>query len=310
MNDEPNSRNHHKEGWEADASLPPESPQLPELATLTARLTSDGALWQSRLPDPAHVAERIPAIAQDSPSEVTDAAPVTMVDPAHRPARGDRTPRPDYRHRAPAGTGGRFLGLIAAVVVVALLAALILRLASPGRATGPGTQPTPTQTQPAPSPTTPPPTATPKTYPVLVYFSKRPASLNDPTAVFPVQRVAPTAAVATFAIQQLIAGPTASETAAGYFTELATVLQRSEPSNCGEADFTLTLNKKGSTAEQGTATLQFCRPTSSPGIGADARIKAEITKTLTQFSTITKVVILTRTGHCFGDESGLDPCLT
>jgi hypothetical protein len=59
----------------------------------------------------------------------------------------------------------------------------------------------------------------------------------------------------------------------------------------------------------GTATLQFCRPTASPGIGADGRIVAEITKTLTQFSTITKVAILNRNGNCFGDESGLDLCL-
>jgi hypothetical protein len=174
-----------------------------------------------------------------------------------------------------------------------------------------------------PSPTTSLPTATvlPTATPtasgtlLLVYFSKHPDSLNDPTAVFPVQRVAPTSAVATFAIQQLVAGPTVEERSAGLFSELNSIFIA--PSECdagsnptqGGPDFTLTLNKKGSTTEQGTATLQFCRPTSSPGIGADARIKAEIDKTLTQFSTITKVVILTRSGHCFGDESGLDRCL-
>jgi hypothetical protein len=317
MNDEPNSRNHHKEELEADMSLPPESPELPELAALTARLTSDGARWQSRLPDPAHVAEHIRDIAQESPRAASEEAPVMAVDLTSRPEGDRRAPRPDHRHRAPAGPGGRFLGLIAAVVVVALLATLFLRLANPGRATGPGTLPTPTQTQPAPTPTTPPATATstPTTYPVLVYFSKHPDSLNDPTAVFPVQRVAPTSAVATFAIQQLVAGPTVEERSAGLFSELNSIFIA--PSECdagsnptqGGPDFTLTLNKKGSTTEQGTATLQFCRPTSSPGIGADARIKAEIDKTLTQFSTITKVVILTRSGHCFGDESGLDLCL-
>jgi spore germination protein GerM len=150
---------------------------------------------------------------------------------------------------------------------------------------------------------------------VLVYFSRNPVSFNDPTAVFSVQRVAPTSAVATYAIQLLIAGPTLDERSAGYFSELNSLF--TGPSACsngsnptGGPDFTLTLNKKGSSTEQGTATLQFCRPTSSPGIGADARITAEIHKTLTQFSTITKVVILLRNGHCFGDASGMDRCLT
>ena len=71
----------------------------------------------------------------------------------------------------------------------------------------------------------------------------------------------------------------------------------------------VTLNMRGATPETGTATLQFCRQTASPGIGADARIKAEIEKTLTQFSNITKVVILLNNGQCFGDMSGADLCL-
>ena len=48
---------------------------------------------------------------------------------------------------------------------------------------------------------------------------------------------------------------------------------------------------------------------SSPAIGADARIQAEINATLKQFSNIKNVVILTQAGHCFGDEGGLDNCL-
>jgi hypothetical protein len=142
-----------------------------------------------------------------------------------------------------------------------------------------------------------------------VYFSRGQASLDDPTAVFPVQRVSPTPAVATYALEQLIAGPTPAEKGAGYFTELTTVLHRSEPSSCGDADFRLTLDKRGTRAEPGTATLQFCRPTTSPGIGADARITAEIKRTLIQFATITKVVILNLHGDCFGDLSGLNRCL-
>ena len=152
-------------------------------------------------------------------------------------------------------------------------------------------------------------------YPVKVFFSRFPESVSTNfSAVYPVDRVSPTAAMGTFALQLLIAGPTLSEQQAGYFTELNTLF--SGPSNCsaprpvGGPDFTLSLDKKGPLTQTGTATMQFCRSTSSPGIGADARVKAEITATLKQFPGIKNVVILTSSGHCFGDLSGKDLCLT
>ncbi|WP_338252042.1 hypothetical protein [Dictyobacter halimunensis] len=150
-------------------------------------------------------------------------------------------------------------------------------------------------------------------YMIKVYFSKFPNSLNSSTAVFPVNRISPTIAVATFSLQLLIAGPTNDEHNAGYFSEFNSIL--TGPSSCsaphptGGPDFTLTLNKQGSKAKQGTATVKFCRATASPGIGTDTRILAEIKATLTQFSNIKNVVVLTKDGHCFGDESGLDHCL-
>ncbi|WP_069802298.1 GerMN domain-containing protein [Thermogemmatispora onikobensis] len=152
-------------------------------------------------------------------------------------------------------------------------------------------------------------------YPIKVFFSRYPVSVtSDPTAVSPVERISPTLSVGTFALQMLIAGPTPSERSAGLFSELNTLL--SGPSNCaaplpvGGPDFTLTLNQRGSRSEPGTATVRFCRQLTSSGIGADARVQAEITATLTQFPGIRRVVILTRDGHCFGDESGLDRCLS
>jgi len=151
-------------------------------------------------------------------------------------------------------------------------------------------------------------------FPIKVFFSKFPDSIDTNfNTVFPVNRVAPTTAVGTYAIQMLIAGPTLDERSVGYFSELNSML--SGPSTCsaphpvGGPDFTLTLNKKGSKSENGTATLQFCRTITSSGIGTDARVQAEINATLKQFATIQKVVILTTGGHCFGDESGLDQCL-
>ncbi len=152
-----------------------------------------------------------------------------------------------------------------------------------------------------------------KGYPIKVYFSRFPESETKFDAVFPVDRVSPTLGVGTFALQLLIAGPTTEERNAGYFSELNSIL--TGPSTCsapyptGGPDFKLALNMKGATEEQGTATVRFCRATSSPGIGADARIQAEINATLKQFPTIKRVVILDKDGHCFADGSGQDRCL-
>jgi hypothetical protein len=149
--------------------------------------------------------------------------------------------------------------------------------------------------------------ATATGYPVQVFFSKHPASDSNPATVFPVARVSPDINVATYAVHQLIAGPTAAETSQGYFTPLPSAL--TGLSNCGGADFQLALNTRGTTAESGTATLRFCRQVSSSGVVTDAHINSEVTKTLLQFSTIHKVVILNATGSCFGDESGQNLCL-
>ncbi|MGH2485322.1 MAG: GerMN domain-containing protein [Ktedonobacterales bacterium] len=143
---------------------------------------------------------------------------------------------------------------------------------------------------------------------VLVYFSKHPDSDSNPDAVFPVSRTSPDLGVATYAVKQLIAGPTSPETASGYYTPIGGIF--SGPSNCGGVDFTIALNMKGSTPAQGTATLQFCRQTSLPGDLTGAYIKAELTRTLTQFATIQSVVILNVSGGCFDDLRGGALCLT
>jgi hypothetical protein len=146
-------------------------------------------------------------------------------------------------------------------------------------------------------------------YPIKVYFSNNPGKFG----VTPVNRVSPTLDVGTYAIMMLIAGPTPQERASGLFSELNDAF--SGPSTClgslpvDGPDFTLNLNMKGSTSQQGTATLKFCRPTTLPGEGTGARIKAEINATLLQFSSIKKVVILGQDGNCWDDLSGKNVCL-
>jgi hypothetical protein len=151
----------------------------------------------------------------------------------------------------------------------------------------------------------------PPSHQVKVYFSRF-SDANDQD-VYPVVRAIPTQGVGTYSIQLLIAGPTPEERAAGYYSELNSLLTGpslcSAPQPTGGPDVTLRLDRRGATPETGTATLRFCRALSVPGIGAAARVTAQITATLRQFPRIQRVVILTSDGHCFGDESGQDRCL-
>ena len=109
----------------------------------------------------------------------------------------------------------------------------------------------------------PPPTR-PAGNPVVVYFSKHPDSDSNVNAVFSVNRVSPDLGVAKFSLQQLIAGPTAAEVGAGFYTDLTTSLTGA--STCGGADFQLYPDHKGTTVSApGTMTIKFCRATQLAG---------------------------------------------
>ena len=141
-------------------------------------------------------------------------------------------------------------------------------------------------------------------YPVKVFFSKE--SAVDFYDLGAVNRISPTLAVGTYAVEEVVKGPTASERNRGLFSQLHYNING--PSDCsgqnyiGGSDFLLNINS-------GKATIRFCRMISSAGTGDDARITMEIRKTLLQFSSVQKVVILTKSGNCFGDMSGMNMCL-
>lgn len=139
-----------------------------------------------------------------------------------------------------------------------------------------------------------------QTLTLAVYFSKDPESLNDFTYTQAVTRSSNRADMGTYTIEQLIAGPTSAETSMGLFSPLKGKLQGD--SNCSGKDFSLTVSDR-------TARLKFCRAVASAGIGDDARITSTVSRTLRQFSSVDTVVILTRDGNCFDDQSGENHCL-
>jgi hypothetical protein len=214
-------------------------------------------------------------------------------------------------------TSHRLVSLVsalAAIVVIALLTtALVVSRLLPGPSTGnQPSKPTQSTAQPATQQTViaTKGTATAGGYAVLVYFARHPDSDADPTAVFPVQRVSPTLGVATFALTQLFAGPTASEKAQGYYSPFDGALGATNYCSDPSKNFTLSLNHRGSMPEQGTATVQLCRTVSIAGDLDGARMKAMITSTLLQFPGNKAVVILNDAGQCFDDLRGDNQCLT
>ena len=148
-------------------------------------------------------------------------------------------------------------------------------------------------TQAAPAPTT----LAQNTRAVRVYFPKEPRSFSsDLSYVEGVTRYTSSTSVASYAVQQLIAGPNSQEQRQGL--RKAVTLQGN--SNCG-ADFSLRIRNS-------VAQLRFCRTVASAGVGDDARTLSALNATLKQFPTVKYTVILDQNGNCLGDMSGENNC--
>ena len=116
-----------------------------------------------------------------------------------------------------------------------------------------------------------------KTMAVKVFWGAPGDNQTDCTAVVPLERtVAATSSVARVALEALLAGPTDAERADGYFSSIPSgvhVQKLSIVNGVAYADFDQTLDR---------AVGGSCRV---------AAIRAQITKTLTQFSSVDSVVI-------------------
>jgi hypothetical protein len=276
-----------------------------------------------RLPAPAPLADVPPKLlalwaAEDRQAQGTAPGSLARREEPLRQSTREAASAPIFPQRFPPRRSRRMvsgLAALAAVLVIVLLAAALLasRLHSAPAIGGPrpqqSTVPTLATSQPTPTSSLPTATSTPAAYPVLVYFSRHPASDSDPTAVFPVHRVSPTLGVATYALEQLFLGPTADEQSQGYYSELMGNLGSANHCSDPSKDFTLSLNHRGPTPEAGTATVTLCVPVALPGDLSGPRVEAMITQTLLQFANIKQVVILNDQGNCFGDLRGGNACL-
>ncbi len=161
---------------------------------------------------------------------------------------------------------------------------------------------------PSPSPSSPGPATVARSpspsFTTLRVFLHDRARLDDPEAVVGVSRqvFVEGQRVATAALNALAQRTTPEEASRGLFSQVAEMLRGS--SSCGGATFAVSVDPGG------LLTARLCRATESGGVLADARFMTEVRATARQFPTVREVRILTQGGHCFGDLSGQDRCLS
>jgi hypothetical protein len=137
------------------------------------------------------------------------------------------------------------------------------------------------------------------TTPVKVFFSK--CDIGSPFFdLSPVERVTSRKDVATFAMEEYFKGPTETEKIQG----LCRPIGDAEGGNkCGiSADFTISVT-------DGVATYKQCRAVELGDGPGTSRFAEAISKNISQFNTVSKVIVLDSNGNCLSDLSGLDNCL-
>jgi hypothetical protein len=202
----------------------------------------------------------------------------------------------------------RLVAIVGSIVLVAGLAIGYFLLTQPPTKT-PSQTPQPSQSSPdqtqyqsnnSSSNPQPPSGGSPSAgYPLKVFFSKHPDSDNDPSKTFGVERISPDLGVGTFAVAELLKGPTDTEKNQGYFASAR--LRGGDDSICDNRDFILTIDGT-------TATLRFCRQFDHVGVISDGQAESEIKATLTQFSNIKKVIILNKKSDCEFNLSDQNLC--
>ena len=107
--------------------------------------------------------------------------------------------------------------------------------------------------------------------------------------------------VATFAIEELIKGPTSAEKTTGLDTIFGTskFIWFTDDSDCDGKDFSISID---STTK--VATFRFCRTTAMAGDMSGFVVMGQISTTLKQFPTIQKAAILNKQGKCLDDMIG------
>lgn len=131
---------------------------------------------------------------------------------------------------------------------------------------------------------------------IQIYFPE--AGTEIFSEVAPVMRTTDRIDVVEYAVEQLLIGPNQDE----QDRVNALPIQPIGESVCGDNTFTVDL-------VEGTAIVQFCRDMIIGGIGDSASFEQAMRSTLTQFATVTQVVLLNKRGECLIDPSGNNECL-
>ena len=166
-------------------------------------------------------------------------------------------------------------------------------------------------TTPATTPTTQPTATSGPARTVQVFFTKQPET-GTTHKTFPVTRTTTSADVASFAIAQLVTGPTDAEKAAGYSGALQGRMGAKGGASCdGSVDFALRMNARGTTTEAGTLTIRLCKdPVFQGNYPAWSQSIDQLRDTALHLPGVRAVVLLTSRNTCYDDQGDGTRCLT
>lgn len=134
---------------------------------------------------------------------------------------------------------------------------------------------------------------------VYLFSRKKFDAAGSTTFVTPVKRITNREDIGTFALEEVIKGPTKSEIGIGLEQSIGTgkFVEFKGTSTCNGKDLTLNV-------ENEKATVQFCKQAFLSGDLSGSVLTQQFVETLKQFNTIKQVRILTQAGDCFDDMAG------
>ena len=164
--------------------------------------------------------------------------------------------------------------------------------------------------QPGATATSQPTAASVPSHTIQVFFTKQPET-GSTHKTFPVTRTTTDSDVATFAVAQLITGPTDAEKAAGYSSALQGRMGAKGGTTCdGSADFAIKMDARGTTAELGTLTVTLCKdPTFQGNYLAWSQSIDQLKDTVLHLPGAHAVVMLTSRNTCYDDQGDGTRCL-
>lgn len=138
---------------------------------------------------------------------------------------------------------------------------------------------------------------------IKIFFFDQEAFINaEMNFIDYVNRTTERSDLATFAVEEIIKGPTTEEQTQGLAATFGdgSLIRFIGESNCGNKDFTISI-------EDRNATVRLCREIFINNDNSSGIMRSQIAQTINQFSSVDQTRVLRVSGECADDMAGLTP---